>query len=262
MSVFDEPRFILCSAFCLIIPDPSFGQDRDPNAIREEDLRELWDQKIAVTHWLPSPSTIAKQMLENYEFVAVGEFLDFPAEAADDAAFLEPRDVIVRFNPHTVYKGDTAPGSMVDVQLNSDMLSFPREPAVSRYTKRRQVRLEQARQLKELDQQLTRLAEDLENKRIAQQTFRDEQTALLARREELIARSLATGTRRVAVIDGESFYDLGGVIRPDTRYLVGLNRTGENIPTYLLEEFATSTSNIVWGETFDEVVPVLSDPAR
>jgi hypothetical protein len=252
----------LCGTIFTLVSGPSIGQDRDPNAVTEAELQELFDQGVAATHWVPSPSSIAMRMLETYELVATGEFLDFPAEMADDPAVLAPRYVIVEFTPIAVYKGDAAPGFPIAVRLNSDMLSFPGEPGISRYAKRQQVRQEQIQQGEELNRELALLAEDLQNERITAQEFRAEEARLLSRREELIAESLATRTRIVAVSHSTTFYDLGGVISPRVHYLVGLNRTLENVHVYLLEEIPQSGPNIIWGEMFDEITGVLDSQSR
>ena len=81
-------RVMPCLLCGLIFCGPSLSQDRDLDAIQEEDLQELFDQKIAATHWVPSPRTRALALLENYELVAVGEFGPLPGASphlhADD----------------------------------------------------------------------------------------------------------------------------------------------------------------------------------
>lgn len=217
-------RVLCCLAFCLSITNRVVAQDRDPDAITEDQLQESFDRKIAVTHWALSPSSRAMRLLEDYELVAIGEFVDFSSEEANNQAVIQSRDVVVGFSPTALYKGGIANGVPVDVRLNSDMLSYFGEP-ISRYEKRKQIRRVQREELERLDGQLAALSQDSQDGRIAAQEFLDEEERLRTQRQTLIDDSLATSTRNVAVIGLETFYDLEGVIQPGVEYLVGLNRT-------------------------------------
>jgi hypothetical protein len=73
---------------------------------------------------------------------------------------------------------------------------------------------------------------------------------------------MATGTRMIAVIDGRTFYDLGGAIAPNTKFLIGVNRSLEHVNIYALEEVPKTAVNIFWGEVLEDVSRSLDSVAR
>ncbi len=200
---------VLCG---LIVSAASFAQDRDPDAISEEDLQELFDQKIAATHWVRSARKRAMYLLEYYELVAVGEFDSFPEGSPDDFSLLNPRDVLVEFRILKRYQGMSA--DSIQVELISDMLVFPGED-LSRYAKRQQVRWGQIKEAEAIRRQLETLERSLEAGEIALQEYEEETTKISVLQEQLTRDSLATSTRLIGLVHSETSYDLGGAIRPD-----------------------------------------------
>ena len=252
-------RVMPCLLCGLIFCGPSLSQDRDLDAIQEEDLQELFDQKIAATHWVPSPRTRALALLENYELVAVGEFDPLPGASPGDPSVFEPGNVVVGFRVLESYRG-TASDS-IEIELNNGMLIFPGED-LSRYTKRQQVRRDQMAESEVIRQELATLERSLEAGEITLREYEDETTRISALEEQLVKDRLATSTRQVFVTHTETFYDLGGAIRLNESYLVGVSRTLDRFNVYALDEVPQSTTNIFWGETRDDVIAALDDLTR
>jgi hypothetical protein len=236
----------------------ALAQDRDPTAITEDQIQDLNDRKVAVTHWEPSPSTLASTLLQGYALVAAGRFEDLPI-AADEEAARRPTDITVTFRISRLFKG--TPPAPVRIQLNSDMLVFPVSDT-SRYAWRQELRSKQIAEEESLNASLESLAENLTTGSITRQQYEVEHAKLTAARERLAQESLRTSTRQVRVIDGKTFYDRDGSIRPGETYLIGVNAKTGGTPVYVLEESPTKGTNVFWGESMADVAKALDEAAR
>jgi hypothetical protein len=248
----------LLAACGLLAGVESLAQDSDPRASTEDQIQGLNDRKIAVTHWEPSPSTLASTLLQGYALVAAGQFEDLPITADEEAA-RRPTDITVTFRISRLFKG--APPLPVRIQLSSDMLFFPLANT-SRYAWRQELRGKQIAEEATLNASAERLTEKLSTGSITRQQYEIEQEQLTAARKRLVQESLRTSTRQVRVIDGNTFYDLGGSLRPDELYLIGVNATAGGTSVYVLEESPKNGTNVLWGETMTDVTKALDEAAR
>ena len=252
-------QIIPCVLCGLMFGGPSSsGQDRDSDGIKEEDLPALSAQKIAVppSQIILSARTRASNLLKNYELVADGEFYALPDASSDELSALNPENVLVRFRILDLYRG-SAP-NFVEIELINDMLIFPGGD-VSRHTKRQQVRDAQFSELQAIREQLAVLERAFEAGEIALLEYENETARLAVLEEQLVRERLATSRRQFLVVHGKTFYDRGGAIRPNQRYLIGVNRIPHRAHVYRLDE---DTINIFWGEMRDDLVAALNDLTR
>ena len=236
----------------------SLGQDRDSDGIKEDDLPALSAQKIAVhpSHIIWSARTRASNLLEDYELVADGEFFALPNASRDDLSALNPENVLVRFRILDLYQGSVP--DFVEIELINDMLIFPGED-VSRFTKRQEVLDAQIAERQVIRERLAILERAFEAGEIALLEYENETARLAVLDEQQIKESLATSTRQIGLVHGRTFHDRGGAIRPNERYLIGVNRILDRTHVYRLEEH---TTHIFWGEMRDDLICALNDLAR
>ena len=234
-----------------LFADPSFSQDIDPNAIREEDLEKYSQKKIAILNYIPSASRRANTLLEEYELVALGEFVTSPEP---DEGPLAPRLVIATFRVDELFKGPKE-SREVSVELMSDMLAF-RGENVSRYAKRKQRWQDIGTEEQSIKRERAALDESLRTGAITQQEYDRKRDELDQKERNRVDTAVKLFSRQVAVIDGRSFYDLGGAIQPKEKYLLGLNRTKDRVEVFSLEEVPVN-GNIYWSDTRDEIVSAL-----
>ncbi|MGH8422944.1 MAG: hypothetical protein ACRER3_11425 [Pseudomonas fluorescens] len=243
-------------AFGYLVAKPSFSQDIDPKAIREEDLEKYSQKKIAISNYIPSASRRANTLLEGYELVALGEFTTSPEP---DEGPLAPRLVIATFRVDELFKGPKE-SREVSVELMSDMLAF-RSENVSRYAKRKQLWKDMGAQEQSIKRERAALDESLRTGAIAQQEYDKKRDDLDQKEQNRVDTAVKLFSRRVAVIDGRSFYDLGGAIQPKEKYLLGLNRSQDRMDVFPLEEIPVN-GNIYWSDTRDEIVAALRKLAK
>ena len=236
----------------------SLGQDRDSDGIKEEDLPALWAQTIAVppSQIIFSARTRASNLLEDFELVADGEFFGLPDASGDDLSALNPENVLVRFRILDLYQG-SAP-DFVEIELISDMLIFPGED-VSRFTKRQQVLDAQIAERQAVGEQVAILERTFEAGEIVLLEYENETARLAVLEDQQIREFLATSTRQIGLVHGNTFHDLGGVIRPNERYLIGANRILDRTNVYRLDEHTTP---IFRGEMRDDLIAALNDLTR
>ena len=252
-------RIIPCFLCGLMFGGPSsLGQDRDSEGIKEEDLPALSAQKIGVhpSHIIWSALTRASNLLEDYELVADGEFFALPDASGDDLSALNPENVLVRFRILDLYQG-SAP-NCVEIELINDMLIFPGED-VSRFSKRQQVLVAQIAEQQAIREQLAILERTFGAGEIALLEYENETARLAVLKEQQIREFLATSTRQIGLVHGKTFHDRGGAIRPNERYLIGVNRILDRTHVYRLDEH---TTHIFWGETRDDLIAALNDLTR
>ena len=248
---------------CLAFSCPSLGQDIDPSLITAEEIRSARNQNITLGvpwgKYLPAPEELASDLLENCELVADGEFYALPESSPEELTALKRGHTLVRFRIHRLYKG-VAPDAIA-IQLENDMLIIPGEE-ISRYEKRRRILEEVLADVEPLLEQTDALLRSLEAGEVDRQAFTKETERLNAIISERIGRE---GVVDWALIGGPShgktFYDLGGAIRPNERYLLGLNTISHENNAYGLSAFG-SLSWIYWGEMRDYVLSALTDPPQ
>jgi hypothetical protein len=262
-------RGTFCLACALAISSTGLGQERDSDAITDED-RE--GRNLAVGDWVPSARTWAKLLLENFDLVAVGEFSDIPDLKSDsasaevdrlDARFAEllmPHEVVVTFNIRGLYKGASR-GSTIKVELVSDMLLFPGED-VSRYSRRFRHWQELAAEKSAMAERLSELDESYQDGEMTLDEYERTRARLLSPDAERLAVDVNIPTRMVFITHGETFYDLGGAVGPGESYLVGLNWTPHDLQAYTLDERPHNGRSIFWGEMADDVIAALNEFVR
>lgn len=173
-----------------------------------------------------TPKSMAMQLLDDHQLVAYGKFSSIPGITLEELRGLKSRDVRVRFNIQRLHKGEAVVS--FEVELNSDMLNVPGEDE-SRYAKRQSIR----------DQ----------NRLFALAAPRSDDFVPLSDRE-------------VSSWLGDTFYERGGVIHPNTSYVIGVNKTSDTGDGYLLGELPESPSRIYWGEEGDEILEELQSLTR
>ena len=246
------------ASFCA----PCLGQDIDPELVRGEDVQALWDQGIypLLEEILPSPGRTASHLMEECDLIADGEFFAFPYSSPEALRTLRPEDVRIDFRIHRLYKGEAS--KSIEVRLISDMLAYPGE-ALSRYAKREIIHERRREDLRPVYRQIRKLERAYKDGEITRQDFEKEDNRLTAIVLDRIDQdSLYSGSRSVGAIHGETFYDRGGAISPETSYLICVAKLTEGAGGYFLEEDPwDGAANIYWGEMRDYVLPGFDEPA-
>ncbi len=241
-------RIMPCWLCSLMLCGPSPGQDRDAVAVPEARQGPIPARERAT--WL----------LEDYELVADGEFYSFPEASPEELRALEPEDMLIRFRIHRLYKG-VAPES-IEIELTNDMLVFPGED-ISRYAMRWRILEDRWKELAPIREQRDALERSIEAGEIDREAYEVERDRLLALSQQRRDRDGLTSGRGVFPIHAQTIYDLGGAIRPNERYLIGVDRTLDRIHVYRLEDFHRDKSEgIYWGEMRDDVVTALDELMR
>ena len=209
--------------------------------------------------WAVSSAERAEFLLKKYEFVVFGKFVGFPEDAAGDLSMDGPKVVVMPFAVSRVFKMSLPLGT-IQIQLNADMLRYPGEE-ISRYSARHEFWEQYAAWLEQLDRQMTDLREAQQNGFITAQEYQQKEAELLAIQEAVHAEVGNVPNRFVGVIHGETFYDLGGAIRPDEQYLVGLDWSREDPSIFVLPD-VPGDRNIFWGQMRDELATLLERADR
>ena len=236
--MYSQLQFAAFALGLCLVAGPALGQAIDPNAIREEDLWKYSQRKIAILNYIPMASRRAKALLEEYELVALGELT---ALSEPDDNVLAPRLVISTFRIDELFKGPNGLAE-VSVELISDMLAFPGEN-VARHEKRKQVWKGMGAQMESIKRARAALDESLGAGAITQQEYDKRRGEVDQRERTMVDANIKLASRQVAVIDGWSFYSLGGAVMPKEKYLLGLNRTKDRIDVFALEESPVQTSS-------------------
>ena len=237
-------RVSACIVCSLVLGLNAFAQDSN--------------RKPAPGTWAVSSAERAEFLLEHYEFVVSGEFVGFPEDVAGDLTKSGPREVVIPFAVSRVYKSylwlDT-----IHVQLNADWLRYP-GAEISRYSKRLEFRQQHAAWRAQFARQMAELQEAQQNGFITAQEFQEKETELLAIHAAVVAEAVNIPSRRVVVFHGETFYDLGGAIKPDEQYLLGLDWSREDPSIFVLSDFADR--NIFWGQMRYDIAVLLERADR
>ncbi len=141
------------------------------------------------------------------------------------------------------------------------MLRYPGEE-ISRYGKRLEFWQQYAAWLEQFDRQMADLREAQQNGFITAQEFRQREAESFAIQEAVDAEAGDIPSRFVGVLHGETFHDLGGAIKPDEQYLLGLDRPREDESVFVLAEESPMSRNIYWGQMRDEVARILDQAER
>ena len=254
---FDGLRFCRHGALllsCLAFSCPSLGQDIDPSLIPAEETLSS-GKKIIVAPWgtLPAPKILASRLFKCCELVADGEFYALPESSPEELTALKRGHTRVRFRIHRLYKGVAA--DAIDILLENDMLIIPGEE-ISRYESRRQILEEVVADLGPVLDQSDALLRSLEAGDVDRQTYTREKEELNAIISKRIGREGLVDWAVLRPTHGKTFYDHGGAIRPNERYLLGLNKISHENSAYGLGAYS-SLSRIYWGEMRDLIVPAI-----
>ena len=234
-------------------PPTPFG-DYNPNSY--EDCQYLRETVLPTVE--PGTAEVARELLDRYDLVAYGEFLDIPHATSEELSGLPNKKIEVGFRILELIKGDTV--EVVQISLNSDMLFADREHG-SRYAKRQDILAEENAYLRPFRERFEEI------KRLASLGKLDEQDTLEGYNSlgEIVVQawneSDLQSRRTVFSLTGESFYDRGGVIYPYQGYLLGLNRVPNSESVYLLGELPESPSRIYWGGESEDVLVELREIA-
>lgn len=241
---------LFCLAFCC----PSSGQDIDPSLIAAEKTRSSGNQSNrVVASWgksLPAGEKLALELLGNYEIVADGEFFRLPKSSSEELRALKREIVRVGFRIQNLHKGRVP--ETIDIDLYNDMLIVPSE-GISRYMKRWRVMEKLWAELEPVLQKREALVRSLEAGDVDWQEYEIETDRLDAIIGDAIDGEGLQDWAIARPTHGRTFYDLGGAIRPNKRYLLGLNRMPQGTNAYGLSAFGGS-SRIYWGEMRDYVL--------
>lgn len=204
--------------------------------------------------WAVSSEQRAEYFLKSYDFVVAGEFVDYPEDVAGDLTRNGRKEVVVPFVVSRIFK-TYLPLGTIQVQFDADMLQYPGEE-ISRYAKRREFRQQHAAWREQFAKQMTELREGQLNGFITALEFRQREAELTAIHDAVVAEAVKIPSRFVGVLHGETFYDLGGAVKPYEQYLLGLELSRENPNVFLLSE-VPGNRNIFWGQMGDEIADLL-----
>ena len=235
------------------------------------------------------PAGAARALTEHHEVVVVGEFFDLPKTSEKIPESLNPREELVGFRVREVYKG-SLPDS-IKVELNTDMLLVPGEGR-SRYAKRQQLLHALSTEEARFRERLDALQDSFDAGKMSKQLFESERDRLEALRMEKFRPYWEVSYETVFLIHGETFYDRGGYIAENEKYLLGIDPIPASTGMYRLADPSSPSSthvdhsivnvggalpplgptdiyrlsqpsslpNIYWGETREDVVTALKSP--
>ena len=186
----------------------------------------------------------ASFVFENYEVVVTGEFPEIPEDVASDITRKGIAEVDISFEVSALHKG-YLPNNVVKVRLAADMLLYPGEH-ISRYSKRFETRLEYAAMLESLNQRINSLRNDVRSGLVSIEDLQTQEAVLVAQRQQLASTIVSIPSRTISTLHVESFYDLGGAIKPNESYLLGLSRSRDDPDVLILQEIP-AIRNIFWG---------------
>ena len=209
-----------------------------------------------------TPEHKARELLDQYEFVARGEFVDVPTPSRAELRALAGEDTQVRFEVHQSFKGHTI--QSIDLQVNSDMLFVPGESR-SRHDKRQAIMAQYISLMRPHRERKEEILRAVSAGALHEQALEDEQQRVYALEEQYgqeTGLSDLMTTRQVSSWLGDTFYERGGVIEPFATYLIGVNKIAQGEEMYLLGELPESPSRIYWGSEQEEVLRALDALTR
>ena len=195
-------------------------------------------------------SDIAKDLLDNHQFVAYGEFVEFPEATQEELRTLIPVEDRLMFRVHSLYKGELT--GMVELTVNSDMLLVPGK-GVSRYEVRGEILKEVKLRSTPHVERLAQIERSLEAGELDYKAAREEMHRIGNLRHQIFLETGLLSGRRVYSFLGDSFYDRGGVIKPFHGFLIGVNEKTEYFGGYRLHDTPDQPSRIYWGSQSDNL---------
>jgi hypothetical protein len=229
------------------------GQPIDPNAVTEEDVQKLNEQRIAVFQWTKSPKSLAAQLIEDYDYVVDGYFENFPQQAVTSSEAQPPNTgdqrLIATFVIERVLIGNTD-SKTAEVLLNPEMLDYAGE-GISQFQKRQSIIDSQLIEYNSIEQAIAALKSARDRGEITAEVFDSAAAKLNVAKTDIINAGLILQNRERPLHSAEDFYTLGGAIKAGERYLLGLspNSSPSSSSSYELLEFPIKSRNIFWGET-------------
>ena len=216
-----------------------------------QEISQLEQQASILGAGADSPSYYTSRLLDKFELVADGEFYAFPESTAEELRALKEEDVTVKFRVNKLYKGGAQ--DSVYMQMRIAMLNYPGEN-ISRHARKKEIIAKQDEDLKLERQRYRDLYASYKAGEMEESDFWAELSKVVGRIEERKAEDGLIGpATEYVVIDGTTFFSLGGVIREGEKYLVGVNPIEPGASTYLLTEFESSA--IYWGEMREHILP-------
>jgi hypothetical protein len=198
-----------------------------------------------------SPTQISLASFEKYyyeksDIVILGSFESI-TDYSFDAPPLKNKKVSAHFRIKSVFKGDAIlEGTELELGMDSDMLVTPGGDD-SRYSERRSVYTNLRDRFIALDAQRIENLESFQNGNLSEQEFDSINDRLVDEIDSILPQmsqdELTVGSLRV--IDGDSFYDLGGAIKPDEDYLLYLTRYPNGD---IALDPVMANSIIIWGD--------------
>ena len=208
----------------------------------------------------PDPEIVASILLGHYDFVADGEFYDLPESTEEELKALKHENLLVKFRIEKLYKPEGHLLDSIDVQLASDMLVYPGE-GTSLYAKKQSILDKQREDVHILVNQ-SRANESLfEADDIDYSEYISKRSKILDLVRERKRRDGLADHHTVTIIDGESFYDRGGVIKLGQKYLLAANEHPERAQVYFLDESQVYSISY-WGKERQDLLSILADLTR
>ena len=191
----------------------------------------------------------AKISMEYADLIAVGEFVSVCDPGFAKSPLRDFRLVTAKFQIEELFKDTRGPseiGAIVDVQVVGDILVYPGE-RITRHQKRMERRQEISDRMDVVRKRLDDIANGRRSIESAGVGY-DEQE-LRSELADLVSESLNTPPSISAVLDQPSFYEVGGMIEPNVKYVVALWL--EDDGSFLLAE--SYDRDIFWGEEAEQM---------
>ena len=191
----------------------------------------------------------AKRSMDYADLIAVGKFVSVCDPGFGKSPLRDFRVMTAKFKIEELFKdtrGSSEVGTVVDVQVEGDMLIYPGE-RITRYQKRKERRQEIDGLIEAVEKRL----DDIENgwDLVESAGVRYDEQELRTELAELIHESLNTPPSMLAVFHQPSFYEVGGMIEPNVKYVVALWL--EDDGSFLLAE--SYDRDIFWGEEAEQM---------
>ena len=185
----------------------------------------------------------AEMSMDYADLIAVGEFVSVCDPGFGTSPLRDFRLVTAKFKIEELFKdtrGSSEVGTIVDVQVVGDMLIYPGE-RITRYQKRKELRQE----INDRRDTVMKMLEgiDMEPHKRAQGIANNRERDLQDELADINRRLLSVPPSMLAVFHQPSFYEVGGMIEPNVKYVVALWL--EDDGSFLLAE--SYDRDIFWG---------------
>lgn len=198
-----------------------------------------------------SPDRMASDLLQ-FDLVAIGIF-ETPAESANDmATYFRNTELIIPFTVREIFKGSVAPGAVVQITLQSDMLAYPGD-AISRYEQRNKELKRRLEILQKAAAEIDNAEQAMKRGQITREEFGRQVREVDMRNARFNAETMeiAQTQRSVNVSHGTTFYQRGGVIHPGKPYLIAAIRSNDSPVYYAIDD--TLGFSVLWGDLAQSV---------